>query len=64
PASPPETRIRATEGDLSGQPLYRPDISLDDLRAHGVLDARPAATEAPTPRTRTYGHGQTGAASG
>ncbi|MFF6976023.1 MULTISPECIES: hypothetical protein [Streptomyces] len=48
-----EHRVLAAEADLGPEPLYRPDIPLDELRARGVLgagpepDAGPAGAAAP-----------------
>ncbi|MGW1980722.1 hypothetical protein [Streptomyces sp. NPDC001889] len=49
-----EHRVLAAEADLGPEPLYRPDIALDELRARGVLGAGPqpdgAATAPAAPR--------------
>lgn len=51
----PALRVHATDADLDGGTLYRPDLdALADMRARGVLGGQPpAANDAP----RSYGHG-------
>ncbi|MEU5163947.1 hypothetical protein AB0G74_30630 [Streptomyces sp. NPDC020875] len=43
---PAQPRVHATNADLDHQPLYRPEIELDDLRARGVLGGGPASVPA------------------
>ncbi|MFI2215128.1 hypothetical protein [Streptomyces sp. NPDC020141] len=45
-----EHRVLAAEADLGPEPLYRPDIALDELRERGVLGGAPRPDEDRLPR--------------